>query len=105
MKGDGRCLSMPVAITLHLHANTTNREPIKMSTVSQKEFDAKYITTTEIIETLEVSRSTVHVARTQGKLPDAINIHGQMYIWERKRVAPYLAAWKMMLERRREVAA
>lgn len=76
-----------------------------MSNVSQQEFNAKYITATEIIETLEVSRSSVHAARVQGRLPNAIDLHGQIYIWERSRITPYLNAWKVMLDTRRGVAA
>lgn len=72
-----------------------------MSLLLQQEFDKRYITTSEIVETLGISRSTVHVARVSGKLPDPIDVHGQVFIWERARVQEYLDAWKLMLDTRR----
>lgn len=67
----------------------------------QQTFDAKYITATEIMETLGIARSTLLVARRNGKLPNPILIAGQIYIWERDKVRDYLAAWKLMLDTRR----
>lgn len=75
-----------------------------MST-SQQEFDNRYITTSEIVKTLGVSRSTVHVARITGKLGDPIDVHGQVYIWDRATIKPYLDAWKLMIDTRRGAAA
>ncbi len=68
---------------------------------AQEEFDEKYITTTGIMEYLDVNRSTVHYARVNGRLPEPISVHGQIYIWERSSVDPYLAAWKSLLDTRR----
>jgi len=71
---------------------------------AQTDFDRKYITTTEICKRLNVSRSTVHIARATGKLPHPIDVQGQLFIWERVTVEPYLAAWKIVLDVRRGVA-
>ena len=71
---------------------------------AQKEFDAKYISTGEIMKYLGVCRSTVHVARLNGRLGDAISVYGQTNVWEREKVTPYLEAWKLLITTRREVA-
>lgn len=72
---------------------------------AQEEFDKKYITTTGIIAYLGVCRTTVHMARCGGKLPDPVDVQGQIYIWERDTIMPYLKAWKLMLDARRSVTA
>lgn len=74
-----------------------------MSEVSeaQHEFDTRYITGAEIMQRLGITRTALHNARSTGKLPDAIDIQGQMYIWLRDSVEPYLSAWKMVLDTRR----
>ena len=69
--------------------------------VAQEEFDRCYITSSEITRTLNISRSTLMDARRRGKLPDAVFVQGQIYIWPRARVEGYLAAWKTVLEARR----
>jgi len=73
--------------------------------IPQKEFNDRYVTTSEIVETLGVSRSTVHTARTTGRLPDAIDVHGNVFVWERHKVQAYLDAWKVMLDTRRGASA
>lgn len=72
---------------------------------AQREFDERYITSSEIMEMLDVSRTTIHSARTTGKLPDPIYIRDQIYIWERATVMPYLDAWKIILDARRGASA
>lgn len=67
----------------------------------QRAFDDHYITSSEIAETLGVSRSTVHVARVNGKLPNPIDVQGQIYIWERATIRGYLDAWGTMLRAQR----
>lgn len=73
--------------------------------LTQEEFDRTYITTTEICRRLELSRSTVHVARATGKLPNPVDVQGQLYIWKRADVEPYLQAWKTILDARRGATA
>ncbi len=72
-----------------------------MSHQAQREFDERYITSTEITETLNVSRSTILHARRAGKLPEPIFVKGQIFIWERNTVESYLSAWKTVLDARR----
>lgn len=68
---------------------------------AQREFDERYITSSEIMDTLGVTRTTILLARRTGKLPDPIDIQGKIFIWEREKVKDYLAAWKVVLDARR----
>lgn len=68
---------------------------------AQREFDERYITSSEIMDTLGVTRTTILLARCTGKLPDPIDIQGKIFIWERDKVKDYLAAWKVVLDARR----
>lgn len=68
---------------------------------AQREFDERYITSSEIMEKLGVTRTTILLARRTGKLPDPIDIQGKIFIWERDKVKDYLAAWKVVLDARR----
>lgn len=73
---------------------------------AQKEFDKKYITSSEICNTLDVCRTTLLQARRSGRLPYGISVGGgQLYLWERAVVTPYLNAWKLLLDVRRGKAA
>lgn len=68
---------------------------------AQREFDEKYISSTEIMQSLNVTRPTILSARRTGRLPDPIDIQGKIFIWERDKVMPYLEAWKLVLNARR----
>lgn len=65
---------------------------------AQLEFDNKYITSCEIQRELGVSRTALFYARQTGKLPDPIDVQGQLFIWERDKVRAYLDAWKTLRE-------
>jgi hypothetical protein len=68
----------------------------------QEEFDAVYITSTEIREYLNVSRSTIVQGKERGLLPEPILLNGaQIQIWRREDVNPFLDAWRLMLQVRR----
>lgn len=69
---------------------------------AQREFDRKYISSTEIMKRLNVARSTLLLARRSGRLPNPICVQGQTFLWERDNVEPYLTAWELMLGVRRE---
>jgi hypothetical protein len=70
--------------------------------LAQQEFDQKYITSSEIMKDLSVSRGTILYARRTGKLPHAVSLNnGTLFIWERSIVQPYLDAWKIILNARR----
>lgn len=68
---------------------------------TQLAFDKQYISSSEIMKDLKVTRTALFTARMTGKLPDAINIQGKIFLWERCKVQPYLEAWKMVLNVRR----
>lgn len=74
-------------------------------TDAQREFDERYITTSEIMTRLDVTRTTILAARRSGKLPDPIDIQGKIFVWERAKVTPYLDAWKVVLDARRGAIA
>lgn len=71
-------------------------------TTAQQRFDALYISSLEIAERVQVSRPAVLHARMRGLLPDPVCVNGgQIYVWERKEVEPYLAAWETSIKLRR----
>jgi len=72
---------------------------------AQKKFNEKYITSSEIMQTLNVTHTSILSARRTKKLPDPIDIQGKIFIWERDKVTPYLNAWKMVLDARRGIVA
>ena len=74
---------------------------------AQEEFDATYITSSEICRELEITRATIVQGRDRGLLPDGISVNGgQLLIWKREPLRPYLDAWKLTLKaRRRELPA
>ena len=72
---------------------------------AQQLFEQRYITSSEIMAQLKVCRTTIHQARVSGKLPNAIYVRDQIFIWERDAISPYLKAWKTVLDVRRGVAA
>lgn len=67
----------------------------------EREFFEKYMTTTDIMNFLDIGRPSIFNARLNGKLPGAINVHNQFYLWEREKVMPYLESWKRALAHRR----
>lgn len=79
----------------------TNREQVEAPD-AQARFDEMYITSAEIMQRLGVTRSAILYARKTGKLPCAIEVQpGTLYIWERRKVEPYISAWKVILDARR----
>jgi predicted DNA-binding transcriptional regulator AlpA len=69
---------------------------------AQARFDTGYITSSEIMSYLGVSRTTMLVARRTGKLPNPICIAGSLYIWERTpTLTAFLTAWHTMATNRR----
>lgn len=71
----------------------------------QEIFEAKYVSSTEIAERLGVNRTSVLYAHRNGKLPEPIVVNnGQLYLWERETVLPYVERWEQSLQHRRGVA-
>lgn len=64
------------------------------SHMPQIQFDKKYITASEIMQRLQLSRAALFYARQAGRLPGAIVVNkGQIFIWDREQVEPILASW------------
>lgn len=64
----------------------------------QEQFDATYISSTEICQRLGVHRSTVFNGAKAGKLPDCIMIRrvdgsAHIMLWLRAQAEPMLEAW------------
>jgi len=73
---------------------------------AQQRFNETYITTTELQRTLKVTRATVLYARRRGWLPEPIVVNdGQLTVWERATLQPYIDTWRDMLTARRAGAA
>lgn len=69
---------------------------------AQEEFDSIYITSSEICRRLNVNRTTVVHGHRRGMLPEPIMVNeGQIKIWKRATVEPFLQAWLVNLQSRR----
>lgn len=69
---------------------------------TERRFNKKYITSSEICRTLNVSRSMLTYAKKRGFLPGAIKAEGsRVFIWERDKIEMYLEAWKLVLQTKR----
>lgn len=68
----------------------------------QKEFDEKYISSTEIARRVGVTRPAMHFRRKAGDLPGAIDVAGQLFLWERDAIEPHIVRWEMSLKAKRE---
>ena len=70
---------------------------------AQMQFDKKYITASEIMKEVKISRAALLYARRSGNLPppSVLTNDGRLYIWERELIQPYLTAWKLALTERR----
>lgn len=72
---------------------------------AQREFDATYISVSEICDRLKINRSSVMHAKKKGCLPNAVDVcHGTITLWRRAEVAEYLDAWERVLMSKRELA-
>lgn len=71
---------------------------------AQEEFDRLYITSSEIMRRLRVTRAAIIHARRKGDLPDAIRVEVNLTIWKRADIEPYVLAWKRRREERIGVA-
>lgn len=69
----------------------------------QESFDSAYITASEIIETLSISRAAFMYARVSGRMPEAPIVvnKGRLLIWLREEIAPVIAAWKQEIDSRK----
>lgn len=120
---DGPCLNEPLEAHSRAHDRLAARCGCTLGTVhkcgsftddyrdrmlepapatAQERFDALYISSLAIAERLDVSRPAVLHARRRGILPDPVCVNdGQIYIWERATVEPYLKAWENSVKLRR----
>lgn len=66
---------------------------------AQKQFDNKYISSTELCAAMEVTRATLVNAYRRGQIPQPIRLISpkggtQLMLWERDAIEPYMAAWR-----------
>ena len=76
---------------------------------AQEDFDAKYITSTEICQDLDVTRASVANARERGALPEPVRINRpngdpHIMIWLREEAAPHIERWRAELVGKRAAA-
>lgn len=77
----------------------------KIAITAQEVFDKTYIASSEICRRLDITRGTIVRARQRGNLPEPIEVNGgQVFLWERRIVEPYISAWSTMLRARRGAA-
>lgn len=66
-------------------------------------FDQQYISSTEIMNKLSVTRTAMSYARKRGLLPGAIVVNdGRLFLWEREKIEPNIEAWLLILNLRRK---
>lgn len=72
---------------------------------AQERFDETYITASDLQRELRVSRAAVMYARKRGALPEPITVNdGQLTMWERVTLKPFLDTWIRDLNTRRGFA-
>lgn len=77
-------------------------QAIAVPNIAQLEFDLKYISASEIMRDLSITRATLKYARDIKKLPEPISLNeGQVLIWERESVSSIIESWKQSLISRR----
>lgn len=61
---------------------------------AQEKFNRDYITSAQISDILDVSRSTIRNAIARGDLPRPFYVTCNFYLWDRNNVEPYIKRWK-----------
>ena len=75
-----------------------------MDNSAQEKFDREYVTSTEIVKELDITRAALCNAVSRDLLPNPIKINGgQMTVFERDKVSPYVEAWKTILQVKRAI--
>lgn len=57
-------------------------------------FKTQYMTTSDVIDYMGVTRTALFIARKDGRIPYGINIEGRTTVWPREFIMPYLEAWR-----------
>lgn len=73
---------------------------------AQQEFDAKYVSSTELCRDLGVTRASIVNARRRGVLPEPVQVNRpdgspHVMLWLREAIAPHLEKWRAELAERR----
>ncbi len=71
----------------------------------QDDFDARYVTSSELCIDLGVTRASVTNRRAAGGLPGAIEVRTRdgsihLLLWVREDIAPHLERWRSQIRRR-----
>ncbi len=67
----------------------------KTNSEAQQEFDKKYITASEVMDILQISRAGFLYQRRAGKLPNAILVNdGRVVIWLRAEIESIVEQWR-----------
>ena len=71
--------------------------------LAQDRFSRTYITSSEIVRRLGVTRPALHFRKKAGKLPNAITVEGgQLSLWEREQIEPHLQQWEEEIRKRNQ---
>lgn len=93
------CAAVQCAVT-HIRPTATAANPIMDE--AQKQFDLDFVTASEIMKGLGISRAGFLYGRRSGKLPTAIVVNdGRLFIWKRKEVEEPLRQWKHEIDLRK----
>ena len=73
-----------------------------VSETAQAEFDKKYVTSRELMDRLQISKSTLLLGNRNGYLPEPLTVSGlSAYIWVRAETVELVDAWGKMLNAKR----
>lgn len=68
-----------------------NKDTIMQDLDGQIAFDKEYVCSNEVGDRLKICRATIVNARRRGDLPPCIYLNnGQLLVWKRKIIEPYL---------------
>lgn len=59
----------------------------------QQEFDAAYVTSSEICRRVGVTRASIVIAHNKGWLPEPVRLDKTINIWKRSEAEPLIVAW------------
>jgi hypothetical protein len=69
---------------------------------SQAKFDGEYITASEMMKLLNISRAGFLYGRRAGKLPEPIVLNeGRLLVWKRQEAMPLLEIWREAITTRK----
>lgn len=69
---------------------------------AQDVFDKQYVTSSEIMKILQISRAGFLYGRRAGKIGEPISLNdGRLLVWDRKQIAEQVNTWRIAIAARK----